>query len=219
MPQYRVQHCFQDRSNLAEDRYCNVFHIASASAVIDGTTGPVIAGKIKDFYGFTGASEIAHYMADFALGVGRTIKIYDLADSLPRVPRYEEMSTAEIRPASTAKALPGEVSYCLSFEGIAAPGTVRARRRGRIYLGPWNDRTLLDATGAVHSKPFDMVGLCLTKAVALRSALSTEGFDWCVYSPTDSAMVPIRRFWNDDAWDTQRRRGNRPTLQTEALWP
>jgi len=36
---------------------------------------------------------------------------------------------------------------------------------------------------------------------------------WVVYSTVDNAMYPVDNGWVDNSWDTQRRRGVKPTAR------
>jgi hypothetical protein len=46
------------------------------------------------------------------------------------------------------------------------------------------------------------------------AAIASASWDWVVYSPTDDAYHEVANGWVDNAWDTQRRRGYKPTSRT-----
>lgn len=97
-----------------------------------------------------------------------------------------------------------------SFQGARTSGSVQARRRGRIYIGP------LKTTTSTNGRPNS------TAITTLATASSALGIDlnavadttWCVWSPTSGTAVPITDGWVDNAFDTQRRRGWDPTSRT-----
>jgi hypothetical protein len=127
------------------------------------------------------------------------------------------------------------IAVCLSFHGTlgtvneiepAAPagpaGDVhpRARRRGRVYLGPWADTGAVSAQDANDSP---RVGTTLKNAIcaaALRlddtSGPGGSG-NWCVWSRKDATLYPVQAAYVDDAFDTQRRRGVAPTSKQAAF--
>jgi hypothetical protein len=48
------------------------------------------------------------------------------------------------------------------------------------------------------------------------SAVGGVNVDWSVYSPTTGQNNAITNLWVDNEWDTQRRRGLRPTSRSVA---
>jgi len=145
-----------------------------------------------------------------------TVTYYNMEDPKPRVP----ITTVPITISagnipSTTNALPGEVSLTLSFKANYISGTNNARRRGRLYFGPFQ-------AGAVDmTRPSsalqDLIRDFGTSLLAASTANATV--DWCVHSPTSALLVggipssffPVVSGWCDNAWDTQRRRGAQPT--------
>lgn len=130
--------------------------------------------------------------------------------------------------AGSAKSLPAEVAACLTFDSrldtdASVPETVpggptgpegdahpRARRRGRIYLGPLND-TASSATGggtaAVRVSAAFRSSAVRAFSENLADGLLPFNLVPAVFSPTDWIARRIVRVWMDDAFDTQRRRG------------
>lgn len=210
-----IQHALQAENGLAEDRYVNTFHVTTLAEPI-GTDLAAIRDAIIDFYKPAENSGLQSFMGKWANGIGRTVKIYDLADLKPRAPIHEFISTTPpFSTASTTKNMPAEVAVCLSYEGDKISGTPQARRRGRIYIGPLSDSVMNESTASTPSRPMvAFLDLLLVQAAVLKLDLFAAGAVWCVYSPTeDSAgdgsqgMTPITSIWVDDAYDTQRRRG------------
>lgn len=134
-----------------------------------------------------------------------------------------ETATSLIAPAA-GDALPAEVSACLSYtapliagEGEEAPPAElggpgirpRARKRGRLFIGPLVDVALV-------AVPQDMQ-LSQTIRESLLSALdnelinNAEGIDFVLWSRVTGFMHVVSGGWVDNAPDTVRRRGARST--------
>lgn len=126
--------------------------------------------------------------------------------------------------------LPTEVAVVASFHGDLTnvpeteanpsppPAIIRpaARKRGRIYLGPFM------INGGVESGPSND----LAPNAALRNTITgacvdlmgaNDDYEWVVYSPTTPAVWTVVGGYIDNAFDTQRRRGTAPTDRSD--WP
>lgn len=159
-------------------------------------------------------------LEDFRAGIlkataGMTVKIYDVTapphSSPLRIGGPYNMGAPE-SPTN----MPLEVAGVISFQGAVTAGTNPARRRGRNYIGPLNTAAL-DA-GSASTMPKLTTGFIaglLDYAEQLEAVnIGAGACTWCVYSKTDNAMVPVTNGWVDDAFDTQRRRGNDTTART-----
>ena len=147
------------------------------------------------------------------------VKYYDMRDPTPRAPEFEDA----IAITSTGDMLPAECAVCLSFQAQITSGLNQKRRRGRIFLGP-----IQSAVGTVVNSQVRVSSTARTlitgAAAALEDgiALATTGtLKWAVYSPTthaesniDDAFNDVTDGWVDDAFDTQRRRGPKPSTRT-----
>lgn len=217
----RLQHSFQGISGLPEDQYVNTFHFIAAD--LSGFDFQALALIVRAFYSATPAGEslaIKNYLSGIADEPGERVKIYDLADAMPRNPLYDEIfSPASMGSASTGT-LPSECAVALSYSAPPLAGIPPPQLRGRIYLGPWSNLAL--AGGGVGVPPSVDFGLrtIITKS-AKETALAAEasGAVWAVYSPTRGAAAEISTFWCDDAWDIQRRRGEKPTERVTVTVP
>lgn len=146
-----------------------------------------------------------------------TFKGYNLADASPR-PALVVRDIAIVPNASTH--LPSEVALVLSFRAAYEAGVNRARRRGRIFVGPiGGDHTHIDA--GMHRPEPDCVDAIVGAATALLAASDADAA-WAVFSPTarnagaslaDSTNDVVAG-WVDNGWDTQRRRGAVATERT-----
>ena len=162
-----------------------------------------------DVYADPGGPMLAPYVDE----TQARIKIYDLADPLPRVPVYNSLAPLNFANQASATGLPPEAAICLSFQGALVSGQPQARRRGRIFIGA------LAHMGAGSSVAFPNVTsgtrTSITgAAAAMKSAMAADDWAWSVWSKTDNAAVLVDNGWVDNAVDTQRRRGNTATART-----
>lgn len=150
------------------------------------------------------------------------VRIYDLADPEQRIVRRQD--TIPLDPIA-ADALPNEVALCMSFAAAPAAGVNPQRRRGRVFLGPVANTKVAVIGG--QARPI----LQMREAIAAAAATMAEGellnigdperVRWAIYSPTTDAggatlgdsFFDVVSGWLDDAWDTQRRRGAKPTAR------
>lgn len=201
---------------LPEDDAVNVWHFLTVGAASPAAGATSISTQLGVFYAAVD-SLYASYMS-----TPYRIKIYDLQNPEPRVPILEVTGTFT---SGTGDGLPGEVAAVLSYRAFGVSGENPARRRGRIYIGPLAIATQVFATR-------DMV---LTSAA--RSTLANAASDlvvsgatadarWVVFSPTQAGSPPwdeatleaassdVQNGWIDDAFDTMRSRGSKPTVRT-----
>jgi hypothetical protein len=204
MAQYRVQVNHENVSGLAKDRFVNTWYVIAAddSAAILWTQDLVTAYHSV----LTGQTNgVGEY---FSVAVSRDsqvheARVYDLSDPEPRVPVHTEAFTA-LTATDTVK-VPNEVALCLSFQAEQVSGVNQARRRGRVFLGPFNASALGASGVAEDARP---AGILLddVEIMAEEILASTNG-QWAVHSTLSSVLLPVDNGWIDNAWDTQRRRG------------
>lgn len=218
----RVQHAFQGVSLQPEDQYVNVFYFQPAAS--PGSLAD-LAAAVKSFYHTIPAGEstsLDKYLSGVADAPGASVKMYDLDDAIPRASIYEEFYNPSAFGAGASKNLPNEVALCLSYSAGPASGLPIARRRGRIYVGPFCENALIAAGGtAAESGPNAELQFAIPKgAQSMAEVAAGIGYDWSVYSPSNLEAVSILSCWCDNAWDTQRRRGNKPTMRyTQTITP
>ena len=155
-----------------------------------------------------------------------TVKVYDLLDPQPRAPIYED-TQSPFTPTGTP--LPSEVAIAMSYHGIVTSGAVPARRRGRIFLGPFNTTVM----GTPENGQAVVVADFRTSVAGLAESLQGSGssitWGWSVFSPTSAGAqpwdagdlnvgtLPVIGGHIDNAFDTIRSRGPDATART--LWP
>lgn len=204
--QYIVQVIQKMESNIPADSSVNTWAFASAAPAPDPADFAAIGTALFDFY-----TELASLLAvNVAQEWG--LKIYDKAAPEPRSPLVDRddfgpFSTPVLTP------LPSEVALCLSFRGPYVSGEPKARRRGRVYVGPL---AVTVSEGAANgARPASGVPAFFSDAVeALTAVLTAEGLLHCVWSRSDDTFYPVVEYWVDNAFDTQRRRGIAPTART-----
>lgn len=168
---------------------------------------------IIDFYNnttgpgtFTLASHLSAALSRSANAVRTEAYVIDLATGKLGSPQATDHFT--LGPASTTAQTPHEVALCASWASAVPAGVNPQRRKGRVFLGPF---VSTDMGGTPSTTLVDGVAAA---AAELATALVTNGTPLCVWSRADAALYPVTRGWVDNAWDTQRRRGLRPTGRT-----
>lgn len=208
----RVQHSLQGISGQAEDRYVNVFYFQPQ---VGAGTLAALSTAIKAYWSATPAAAtypLSHFMAGIGDTAGASVKMYDLDDPLPRAPVYSETYTPGGFGSGASKNLPSEVALCLSYSAGPASGLPIARRRGRMYIGPFCEFALGSSGISFDSRPNDDLKMTIVEsALELADTAAGNGYDWSVFSPTNNEAVSILTCWCNDAWDIQRRRGAAPS--------
>lgn len=218
-------------SGVARDNAVNTFHFNGA---ISDPNLATIRDALRDFYTADPGSgqTVGRYMSS-AFNDFR-IKLYDVTEEPSGSPLLESADYGHTDPKASATNLPAEVAACLSFEGTPEGGLIQRRRRGRVYIGPLN-------AGAATAGVNGVARVAAVFTLAMREAAEDLAADvdgvaeWVVYSrpyagrdaivrPGKSTLpaiaaragttVNIDRVWTDDAFDTQRRRGERATAKT-----
>lgn len=194
-------------SGIPADTVTNTFHF-EAEGPISGYSG--LHTAIEDFYTdvTTSGNALSSFYADTVADVW-TVTYYNMDDPIPRVPVYEDTFTRVA--SSSASTLPTEVALVMSFQATRVAGQKQARRRNRVFLGPFN----VSANTALTGRPqFNLQNTVAAAGQALLDwSTSDTSWDWVVNSPTNANYIPVDNGWVDDAWDTQRRRGVAPAAR------
>lgn len=140
----------------------------------------------------------------------------------------------------TENALPNEVALCVTLNALgrdaaaveipdtgdpgSEPDRPKQRRTGRIYFGPLNFTAQQTVSG--QSRPLDVfedtVRIGLIDADERMRTDATVGALGCrigVWSRKDKVIRALEACTTDNAWDTQRRRGNQPTVKQTSPVP
>lgn len=203
----QCQIVFPSVTNIPKDAVTNTLHFYTTD--ISTYDLDNVRDMIIDFYTSNngGSSSITRHYSN-QVGPTAEIRYYNLGDPKPRVPI--RVDTFARSASSSNSALPGEVALVLSFQGLKESGANMARRRNRIYLGPFNTNTL-----ATDGRPQGSLIADIRRAAAemLRASDASFQWNWDVFSPTDDDSHRVVSGWVNNAWDTQRRRGVEATTR------
>lgn len=209
----RIQVVLQGGSALPEDRYVSTFHFDDpASNLPNDTYREACRDLVRTFFGTHADGSTMHSYLSAYVGIVYSTVAYDLLQPPgERIP-YPEVEVSGTTPTG---GLPSEVGVCLSIAG-ALPHT--SRRRGRLYLGPLSDKSsvMVPASSSVPPRPNLGVGATIGSSLVGRANLLMGSAEptWCIRSmtPTEN-YVPVESAWVDNAFDTMRKRGEKPTTR------
>jgi len=214
---------FNHKSGLVEDQVINAFAFDTLAAAPSGGTLDDITTALQSFYNDdTGGMDnsLATYLAPcISRAELPVVKHYVLDGNLDGSAhgspvRIDEFTSLDATGAATG--LPAEVACCLSFHGSFGtdpefgPGTrPRSRDRGRIYFGPLiTGVSITDGTTGRVVPAGTFIADLIIAGQRLRDDADTH---WSVWSRADAALKLVTQVSVDDAWDTQRRRGETAT--------
>lgn len=220
----RVQLVLQAVTDLPEDRFVmNHAWIINPTATAPVTTlADGLQTVYEDFFNDIHPPGIGSLNVLVAGWVASAeIRVYDLSQAPPRVP--------EIRPLTVAftatSGLPGEVAMVSS---IVAQRN-QPRSRGRFYFGPLAGSVTSGGTALTDSRPNANAMNALVGATNFLAPQDPiTGFPQghvvgpspddivilAVISQMNGTASSITGGWVDDAFDTQRRRGQAPSSRT-----
>ena len=220
-PTFKIVTTWQRKSGIERDAVQHVWYYQGPSA---NPTSPDFGNWANNFTAF---------LAGIGNGLGRVMStaVDDIKVSfwlLPNTPgavgapKMELLTSNAVVGAGVT--LPTEVAICVTLEaditGVPeqGPGGVRpaARRRNRKYIGPL-DTAMLSFT-AVIEEPVptqSRIDTLLSQyKVHMVDDMVTDGWVAVCFSQANWDAHPVLRIWADNAFDSQRRRGNDPTAKT-----
>lgn len=201
MANIRAQVLLHTADNVPENFISNswAFTVDSPAAA-----GANLTPILKAYY-----DSVRTYLSPVIAASGHEIKYTVLPGTPPNYPYDIDLWAFGTPPGGSA--IPDEVSLCLSFQGTRGAGFPQARRRGRVYIGPFNSTALNGNRPAAA-----LMTAMANAAITLKAAVTAVGgtYAWDVWSPTDGASTHVNNGWIDNAFDTQRRRGVAYTSRT-----
>ncbi len=197
----RVQVTLPSVTALPEDDIVNTWAFAGQWQQSGNVAMEGIRLALADFYASWGQWRPFELVNSPAI-----IKFYDLGFPPPRIP----FETSFVIARNGAMAAPEEVAACLSFYSIRN----LPRHRGRVFLGPLSVDSYSRANGHTRLSQAFREAMSLA-ALTLRDSMVANGTPWQVVSQVDMAARPITGGWIDNALDTIRKRGPKPTARTE----
>lgn len=209
MPVLLAQVAFAHDSGQPRDAAVNTFHFDATASV--QATYDALDLALQSFYEDPSPPQSFSISDELSLaltGLYR-IKIYDLADAIPRPTRavYDHVTTVG------TDGLPEEVAICLSYQADTLAGQPQAQRRGRIFIGPLRT-AVMDNLGNINPNMQEVWGRAAQRLVTDSAATAAP---WVVRHRATGSVATITNGWVDNEFDTQRRRGQRAT--DRELWP
>jgi len=223
-------------NGLGEDSILNrihVFHTTAQLSIVEQTSVNLAMGNFLALDTAGASSSISSYLSnDLNLLLGGPKTRFRLVGPPPPNPPYGELNLSASAARVDSTDLPEEVAAVMSFKGYPAAGVPGARRRNRIYLGPFNTGVLehLNNRTVVKAAFRDLVAFAAKRLYDEIGAIGggANGISWVGVSrapygapvppstsPTPGPVVsfPLDQGWIDDAFDTQRRRGAAPMIR------
>lgn len=206
-------------TNIPSDVITNTFHFAWVGLLDppDDDDFLALAVNLELFYESIFAVPGGASMAIWTDPTNTRIKIYDLEDPKPRVPVFDDIQPLTVNKTADT-VLPPEVAVVLSYRGAGISGVPAASQRGRLYIGGLGNNCADPGTSGSFAEPeVDFVSGLLSAAEQLVTNSTADNWAWVVHSRKLDQDFLVTRGWVDDAFDTQRRRGNAAT--SRRLWP
>jgi hypothetical protein len=213
---------FPHKSGLLEDQVNQTWNFIAP----DDTPASlaIIQGQLNQFYFVAHSPGQQAVVRWFANCLSRTVQgtydFYKPTGPLTGSPIASLPINLLPAPVSGAKSLPSEVAICLSFASVYGSAIEfqgetrpRARHRGRVFLGPLESAAITDDSLGRAIPTTNMVA-DITGAAGFLSTTSTVS--WSQWSRKDGIFRAVSRYWVDDAFDTQRRRGEKARSRTSA---
>lgn len=223
-------------SGLPVDDAQNTFYFESSSAVTttadDADTMTTLLTAFYNAVPTGGTDPIAEFIGTHISRAANACSFLYYFDPGPTPPALwgspDEIRSWTIGANAGGSMLPAEVAFALSFHGdltdipetapnpTPPPATIRpaARRKGRVFLGPFNSNALFNVVAQGDSVPaVELRDAARLSAIDLMADAATIGA-WVVNSGADDTFYPVAGGWVDTAWDTQRRRGTAPSART-----
>lgn len=229
---YRITNTLAMKNGVSADSAVNVHHVFSnTDGVVAETTAQVWAQKVSMFY-FGMAANLSKAVS--MVGTPHKVTVARLNTGGVGA---DDDTTGKLLwehfyglPSVGSTSLPSEVAVCLSHrgysEGVPEENTgnqrPRSRRRGRFYFGPLDYGTTIElhpTTGQCLVNPTFQTKLLnefQTMVIELTNNLDVDKrVSYGVYSPTGDTFYTTVLAHVNNAFDTVRRRGIKPTYRTE----
>lgn len=228
------------KSGLARDQIVNTFTLFGETAASSLTA---LADDIISFYTATNdaSGDATHSLCNWLSPIisrvasQASVRLYDIGGHLDGSPHGSPIFSKlwTVSGASYTTVLPTEVCVAVTMEAVgraAAPvetpdsadaGTARDRPKerltGRIYFGPLpvESQSYEGVTGVAKVNP-TLAGNLRKSVNAVHDKLKARNPDGGlgVWSRKNAQVVPLANVSTDDAFDIQRRRGERALVRT-----
>jgi hypothetical protein len=214
------------KNGLARDSVVNSFTFRTPGDFIDPLDAGKIEAALNGFYNDVHAPGSASLASKLGVSMSRTVapivRHFDVTNDLAGTPAGSPVFMGLLTNLDvnvSANGLPNEMALCLTAAADFgadvefAPGSrPRARDRGRVYLGPFNtDAMESSGPGSATVPSPGIIDVIVGAGQFLMDDPDTE---WVVWSRRAAGVKTVTSAWVDNAWDVQRRRGERPTAKT-----
>lgn len=224
---FRTQAIIPHTTGLPEDAVMNTWHWMTEGADDQETLATDFALRLLAFY--------SGWVPDFGSSQYDwnhiALKPINFSDPKPRYPfLVQEIAAGTAHTAGYD--MPSEVAVVISMKAAVESGDNVRRKRGRVYCGPF---TLPGPTDQPRVGS-DLIGALTDSFQTAFGEPDDSGTQLAVYSPythhavpvgetldpetmpeisdaLPASFAPVVSFWCDNAWDTQRRRGVKPTTR------
>lgn len=238
MALYRIVTTWENLTGQPKDRVTNTLHFQTTEGALSGATGLALIGHVAAAFETVqapGTAKPSQYLsAELSRAVMPVGRAYNPLGGSP----IAQANWAGFTAAGVATGLPGEVAVCLSLnadltnvaeeavddaDADAAPERPASRRRGRLYFGPLTTQALSGANPERPNAVLKNILLGLGKFLATPTAGALTAVTTQLVIRSDSgfagAAYPVVRASVDDAFDSQRRRGVKPTAKVTIAAP
>jgi hypothetical protein len=218
----------EHKNGLSRDRVVNSFTFRSPGDFVTAADADAIDAVLTQFYNGVHAPATRSIASYLGVSMSRTVppivRHYDVTNDLSGTPSGSPLfmrNLPTINVNVSANGLPNEIAYVLTFAASFgadvefAPGSrPRSRDRGRVYLGPLNQDCMTSSgVGSATEPTGSFIDVVRYGGAFLRDDPDTELVVW---SRSAAGVKPVVSVWCDNAFDVQRRRGERPTLKSVA---
>lgn len=224
---------FEHLSGLARDRVVNTFTFAAETDMTSANIA-AITTAIEQFFTATPTDGTAVGAPGILLSptLSRTVKPivrhYNADGHLAGTsslgsPVAQQQWTGNLPAPLSGGPMPSEVAIALSFHAAFGTdpefaGTTRPRSsdRGRVFIGPLVMSSLIVGDDSTTHRPLVKPNVRAALLSNAQSYLQVSGgglLGLQVWSRKNARVRPVVGFSVDDAFDTQRRRGERATLR------
>lgn len=194
-------------TNIPEDVITNTWHWQTDALSTDAAA-VLIGTRLDAFYTELFANN--PYAASYVLWANGLVKVYDLADPIPRLPSIAAVPVTAFTPG--ASTIPTEVAMVLSYKAAAESGTPAGRLRNRVYIGGLNNAAFTAGSASLY--PTLNTAFRNQAATALQNLVLANGAGLDLVQRSSVGLIasrPIVGGWIDNTPDTQRRRGVKST--------
>lgn len=204
----RAQVVLPGKSALPEDRFITTWAFQSAGQTATEADETDVANQLIEFFNIPASPSTRTVAGLISAAVNRDgceVRTYRMADAPPRPVTITPFT---LGPPEQQTTLPEEVAVTLSFFSLRNV----PRQRGRVFIGPLHGGVI--SNDAESRSVVDTADRNAIRNAAIRLATTAPlEADWCVLSKVNGVLYPITNGWVDNAFDTQRRRGQKATVR------